>query len=100
MGWETRGGNRYYYRKERDGSRVRSVYVGSGEVARLLAQLDHIERAERMLEREAARDWRAELALPDAELDALGAVVKDVTAATLIINGFHRHKREWRRKRR
>ena len=100
MGWEERNGKSYYYRKERDGSRVRSVYVGSGEVARLLAQLDHIERAERMLEREAARDWREEIASLDAELDELGAVVKDDTAATLIINGFHRHKREWRRKRR
>jgi hypothetical protein len=31
MGWETRKGKRVYYRKVREGGRVRSVYCGSGE---------------------------------------------------------------------
>lgn len=30
MGWETRRGKRYYYRKERVDGRVRSIYCGSG----------------------------------------------------------------------
>jgi hypothetical protein len=40
MGWEQRGNNRYYYRKVRDGSRVKSVHVGRGEIAYMVAQLD------------------------------------------------------------
>ena len=38
MGWEQRGNNSYYYKKERDGSRVKSVYVGRGEIAHMIAQ--------------------------------------------------------------
>lgn len=39
MGWEQRGNNSYYYKKERDGSRVMSVYVGRGEIAHMVAQI-------------------------------------------------------------
>ena len=39
MGWEQRGNNRYYYRKEREGSRVKSVYVGRGEIADMISQI-------------------------------------------------------------
>ncbi|MFN2514559.1 MAG: hypothetical protein ABR568_24515, partial [Pyrinomonadaceae bacterium] len=39
MGWEQRGNNRYYYRKEREGPRVKSVYVGRGEIAQIVAQI-------------------------------------------------------------
>ena len=39
MGWEYRGANKYYYRKEREGSRVKSVYVGRGAIANLVSDL-------------------------------------------------------------
>ena len=39
MGWEQRGNNQYFYKKERDGSRVKSVYVGRGEIAQMVAQI-------------------------------------------------------------
>ncbi len=44
MAWESRGNGSYYYRKQRIGGRVVSEYVGQGEVAGLVAQLDAIER--------------------------------------------------------
>jgi len=44
MGWETRGNGSYYYRKVRDGGRVRSEYVGAGMLAEALAGLDEIDR--------------------------------------------------------
>ncbi len=78
MAWEKRNGRSYYYRIEREGKRVRSVYIGSGETARLIAQFDQIERAERIAEQQAAREWREGIEASDAELDTLGTIVKDV----------------------
>jgi hypothetical protein len=99
MGWETRGGNSYYYRKERDGGSVRSVYVGSGETARLIAQLDAMHGDEREGKRTLARAeserWRAQ----EAELDALADMVDAVTTGVLLAAGYHTHKRQWRLKR-
>ena len=45
MGWELRNGNRYYYQKARSGNRVRSIYVGRGDIAELSATIDEIEQA-------------------------------------------------------
>ena len=39
MGWEQRGDNQYFYKKEREGTRVKSVYVGRGEVAHMISKL-------------------------------------------------------------
>jgi len=39
MGWERRGNNQYYYKKEREGSRVKSVYVGCGEIAHMVSEI-------------------------------------------------------------
>ena len=40
MGWETRNGKRVYYRKVREGARVRSIYCGSGERGEAAARED------------------------------------------------------------
>lgn len=40
MGWEQRGTNLYYYKKEREGSKVKSIYVGRGEVAHMISKLE------------------------------------------------------------
>ncbi len=47
MGWEMRRGKRVYYRKVRDGQRVRSVYCGSGERGERAAREDAERRASR-----------------------------------------------------
>ena len=39
MGWERRGRHEYYDKKERTGSRIRSVYVGRGKTARIIYQI-------------------------------------------------------------
>ncbi|KPJ57868.1 MAG: hypothetical protein AMS16_00575 [Planctomycetes bacterium DG_58] len=46
MGWATRAGGLFYYRKRRIGRRVVSKY-GGGEVAEIIAALDAQEQAER-----------------------------------------------------
>ncbi|MGB8510258.1 MAG: hypothetical protein WCD76_17910 [Pyrinomonadaceae bacterium] len=40
MGWETRRGQRVYYRKMRQGARVRSIYCGMGERGEAAARED------------------------------------------------------------
>jgi hypothetical protein len=45
MGWETRNGKQCYYRKVRVDGRVRSIYCGTGERARLAALEDERRRA-------------------------------------------------------
>lgn len=97
MGWETRGNGTYYYRKVRDGGRVRSEYIGAGPVAEALAGLDALGRDEAELNRAT---WSAMLqaerhrasALAEAEL-----VARAMTTAVLIAAGYHTHRRQWRR---
>ncbi len=99
MSWETRGNNRYYYRRRKVGGRVIAEYVGAGDVAEALARLDDIDRRERA---RAAAAWRATVeteratAAALAELDEL---VRSATAAVLIANGYHTHRRQWRKTR-
>lgn len=44
MALEQRNGRSYYYRYERDGEKVRKVYVGAGPIAELASEADRIER--------------------------------------------------------
>ena len=53
MGWEIRGGKRYYYRKQREGGRVVSVYLGAGATAERLAACAVARRQEDAQVREA-----------------------------------------------
>ena len=99
MGWEERGGRSYYYRKRREGRRVFSEYVGSGELAELAATLDVLDRLEREAEREVWRQERQAEAQVAAEMDRLGDVVRAVTRAALLTTGYHTHKGQWRRRR-
>ena len=77
MGLEDRNGRLYYYRKERVGDRVRSVYMGSGELAQWAADVMEEERlfsainrkplaAIREKGREISADDRVPGAAPDA----------------------------------
>ena len=99
MGWEQRGTNRYYYRKEREGSRVKSVYVGRGEIAHMISQfqassdtLERLTRASNSIE--AFESKKADVAL-ERSIELLELF----TQAELLIAGFHTHHRQWRRKR-
>ena len=99
MGWEQRGNNSYYYKKEREGSRVKSVYVGRGEIAHMIAQLQSssplLERFARSMKcPEVIKAEKAEAALEQAS-----GLIQLITQATLLTAGFHTHKRQWRRKR-
>jgi hypothetical protein len=96
---ERRDGNLYYYRSLRDGERVRKVYVGAGEIARIASESDILRRTgqEARREREKAELERLDaLAAPVLELSEAAEVL---ARAHLLASGCHRHKGEWRRAR-
>ncbi len=99
MGWERRGSREYYYKKERDGSRVKSVYVGSGEIAQMVAQ---IQTSSPLLERLARTNKSPDMVQwekVDATLKQALDLIQLITQATLLTAGFHTHKRQWRKRR-
>ncbi|HZE69938.1 MAG TPA: hypothetical protein VE135_10500 [Pyrinomonadaceae bacterium] len=99
MDWEKRGSYDYYYRKEREGSRVKSVYVGRGEIAHMISQL---QSSSPVLERLARANNSAdalESEKAEALLEQTVELIRLFTQATLLTAGFHTHHREWRRKR-
>jgi hypothetical protein len=98
MAYESRGNKRYYYRKKRKGSHVLSEYVGSGELADALSKLDALEQQQREIENEKQRLQRAEIEGVDDEIDAACDLNRAVVDALFLTLGFHKHKRQWRRK--
>jgi hypothetical protein len=99
MGWEQRNGSSYYYRKERSGGRVRSVYVSKGLIAGLAADVDGIEREKKETEREAFRREVKKQDAIDAQIDEVCHMTERLMRAALMASGFHLHKGQWRRRR-
>jgi len=99
MGWEQRGSNRYYYKKEREGSLVKSVYVGRGDIAQMVSQ---IQASSPVLER-LARAYKSPETVKyekaEAALKQVTDLIQLLTQATLLAAGFHTHLRQWRRTR-
>jgi transcriptional regulator with PAS, ATPase and Fis domain len=99
MGWEERGGRRYYYRKVRKGGRVFSVYEGGGIDGEIAAAQDVVEQEKKTqtraeLQREMAAQDRIDNLIGESERIAQDAARRALEAA-----GFHQHKRHWRLKR-
>ena len=104
MGWETRrNGKRYYYEKTRENGKVVSRYIGAGQLAPLVADLNHIRKERRQMERleaQQARNEFAELAATPEHITLLMEQAQRAAAAALVAAGYHQHKRgEWRKKR-
>ncbi len=97
MSWETRGNNRYYYRRRKVGGQMVTEYYGNGLVADLIAREDEIDRQRRAA---AAAEWQAMVedeTETAAKLAAVDDLVKTLTAGVLIANGYHTHRRQWRK---
>jgi hypothetical protein len=87
MGWEQRGNNSYYYRKEREGSRVRSVYIGRGELAHLISKFES-SSAEVETLMSAKKSIKAdELERVEATLDRAIELSQLFTQAALLVAG-------------
>ena len=100
MAWKTINGRRYYYKSERAGGRVRSTYFGAGEGGSLMAEMVALERLERAADREQLREELEEFGAEETAVLEWFDRVQVVADAALIAAGFHKHKGQWRRKRR
>lgn len=100
MGWKQINGRSYYYRSVREAGRTRTEYVGTGEVAGLIAQLDLGLRAGRAIERAEREAERERIESEDREVAEWFDRVESVARVAMLTAGFHRHHRgEWRRRR-
>src|SRR5437867_1215759 len=95
MPWTIRkSGKVYYYRKQRIGGKVRSIYIPLAEAAHA-AQTD----AERAQRRADAREAQREAAATRAQVQAVQRAVRNELDQTLARAGYHNHKGQWRKKR-
>ena len=99
MAWERRGGNLYYYQSERVDGRVRKKYVGTGEIAELVAHADETIRRTRAERRERVRAELEEARGLASAADELNEAAEILARAEIVAAGYHRHKGEWRRRR-
>ena len=100
MGWKIINGHRYYYKSRRVRGKVETTYFGAGEPGCLMARIDAMERLERAAERLAEQEEREE---SDADEKAVADWFDGVQAAAdaaMAEAGFHKHRGQWRRKRR
>jgi hypothetical protein len=100
MGWKTINGRRYFYKLEREGDRIRSTYCGAGESGSLMAAWVTLERLERAAEREREREEREESDTEERVVATWFADVQAVADVAMLAAGFHKHKGQWRRRRR
>ena len=97
MAWARRGNGSYYYRNQRIGGKVVTQYVGSGYSATLMQMLDEHERQEATEKRQVWQATQAKEEQLDAMLDDVTEIVNAYTGALLLVNGYHQHKRQWRK---
>ena len=89
----------YYYRKQRNGDCVRSVYVGHGPGAEMCAAEDMGGRLERAAFVAACRERVEAEAVTDRQMNEIRTSILRITNAALQAAGFHKHKGQWRKKR-
>ena len=102
MGWEMRGNaGPYYTRTRREGGSFVRQYLGRGELAHLLAQLDASDREDRDDAAATERAQRAAVEGAFALLADLESATDTLARAALVAAGYRQHHRgEWRRRRR
>ena len=96
MGWQQRRHKRFYYRSKRIDGRVRSIYLGSGDVAKQAAAKDAAAKAERVTDEAALAEFQARLTNVDQLAADVDQGVRLLTEAALLTAGFREHRGEWR----
>jgi hypothetical protein len=96
---ECRNGQLYYYRSVRDGEKVRKVYVGAGEFARISHEEDILRRTSRRAQREREKAELERLKDLVALVEEFSEAAKVLVTAHLVDGGYRKRKGEWRRAR-
>ena len=99
MTLERRNGRLYYYRSVRDGEKVRKVYVGAGEVARICYETDMLRRTDRRAHQERERTELERLEGLVALVEEFSGAAKVLVIAHLVDAVYRKRKGEWRRAR-
>lgn len=103
MALERRGNGLYFYKKERRGSRVVSIYSGGGSLAQCFHILDQADREEARLEKESKKkSFEAEKQRHDEIDQVIESFCNEAEAfedALFLVNGYHVHQRQWRKTR-
>ena len=97
MAWEERNGRRYYYRKKRIGYRVISVYIGTGDLAELLTEVDSTGRRKRLNQQLTFEAVKAEAKQQESAVNQISDLIQSMLHAALLATGHHTHKGQWRR---
>jgi hypothetical protein len=100
VAWEKRErGTSYYVRSRRvDGVVVRE-YVGGGELGKLAAEADRIERERRHVEAQREKQQREKLEALAAPVLELCEAAEILARAHLVADGYRRVEGHWRRER-
>ncbi len=99
MSWETRNGQRYYYRKKRINGRVCSEYWGRGPEADFIEEMHSCDPIERQIQNEVeGRQKTAEEALMNDLID-LDRQISALLHSELLAVGFLQHRGQWRKRR-
>ena len=78
---------------------MRSVYVGRGEIAQMVAQLQSSSPLFERFARSMKSPQQVQQEKVEAALEQASDLIELITEASLLAAGFHTHKRQWRRKR-
>jgi hypothetical protein len=100
MAWKTIQGRRYLYKTVRVGGKVKSVYVGCGAAAELVALEVERGKVERAANRKSVQD--AKMAIDTLQQMAEEAIdeFQLLMRAVFIAGGLYLHRRcEWRSRR-
>ena len=99
MTLERRDGRLYYYRSVRDGEKVRKLYVGAGEFARICSETDILRRTSQRAQRERERTELERLEGLVAPVEEVSDAARGLVIAHLVDEGYRKRKGEWRRAR-
>ena len=90
---------RYYYRSRREGGRVVTEYLGSGDLGRLAAELDARDQIRRRDERLKLQEQKQFQERLDDCVDVTGDLIRAIADGVLLCEGYHTHKGQWRKAR-
>ena len=99
MAWEKRSNRRYFYRKQREGRRVVSKYIGPGLIGELEAGSQQLKREAAQMDRLSREEEREHILASSREVDAVMNLVTRLARAELQAAGYHQHKGTWRKRR-